>query len=64
VNDLYKENYKLLKKEIEEDYKTWKDVQCSVSFHTRNWRTGGRTGPAWVCWEVGTSGRGKEMGKW
>jgi hypothetical protein len=28
VNDLYKENYKLLKKEIEEDYKRWKDLPC------------------------------------
>jgi hypothetical protein len=26
VNDLYKENYKPLKKEIEEDYKRWKDL--------------------------------------
>jgi hypothetical protein len=25
VNDLYKENYKLLKKDIEEDYRRWKD---------------------------------------
>jgi hypothetical protein len=29
VNELYKENYKLLKKEIEEDYRRWKDLQCS-----------------------------------
>jgi hypothetical protein len=29
VNDLYKENYKLLKKEIEEYYTRWKDLQCS-----------------------------------
>jgi hypothetical protein len=29
VNDLYKENYKPLKKEIEEDYKRWKDLPCS-----------------------------------
>jgi hypothetical protein len=29
VNDLYKENYKPLKKEIEEDYRRWKDLQCS-----------------------------------
>jgi hypothetical protein len=29
VNDLYKENYKLLKKEIEEHYKRWKDLLCS-----------------------------------
>jgi hypothetical protein len=29
VNDLYKENYKLLKKEIKEDYRTWKDLPCS-----------------------------------
>jgi hypothetical protein len=29
VNDLYKENYKLLKKEIEEDYRRWKDLLWS-----------------------------------
>jgi hypothetical protein len=29
VNDLDKENYKPLKKEIEEDYRRWKDLQCS-----------------------------------
>jgi hypothetical protein len=29
VNDLYKENYKPLKKEIEEDYRKCKDPQCS-----------------------------------
>jgi hypothetical protein len=29
VNDLYKENYKLLKKENEEDYRRWKDLPCS-----------------------------------
>jgi hypothetical protein len=29
VNDLYKENYKLLKKEIEEDYRKWRDLLCS-----------------------------------
>jgi hypothetical protein len=29
VNDLYKENYKLLKKEIEEDYRRWKELQYS-----------------------------------
>jgi hypothetical protein len=29
VNDLYKENYKPLKKEIEEDYTRWKDLLCS-----------------------------------
>jgi hypothetical protein len=29
VNDLYKENYKLLKKEIEDDYRRWKDLLCS-----------------------------------
>jgi hypothetical protein len=26
---LYKENYKVLKKEIEEDYRRWKDLSCS-----------------------------------
>jgi hypothetical protein len=29
VNNLYEENYKLLKKEIEEDYRRWKDLLCS-----------------------------------
>jgi hypothetical protein len=29
VNDLYKENYKPLKKEIEEDYRKCKDLPCS-----------------------------------
>jgi hypothetical protein len=29
VNDLYKENYKSLKKEIEEDYRRWRDLPCS-----------------------------------
>jgi hypothetical protein len=29
VNDLDKENYKPLEKEIEEDYRRWKDLQCS-----------------------------------
>jgi hypothetical protein len=29
VNDLYKENYKPLKKENEEDYRIWKDLLCS-----------------------------------
>jgi hypothetical protein len=29
VNDIDKENYKLLKKEIEEDYRRWKDLPCS-----------------------------------
>jgi hypothetical protein len=29
VNDLYKENYKRLKKEIEKDYRRWKDLPCS-----------------------------------
>jgi hypothetical protein len=29
VNDLYKENYKPLKKEIKEDYRRWEDLPCS-----------------------------------
>jgi hypothetical protein len=29
VNDSYKESYKLLKKEIEEDYRKWRDLPCS-----------------------------------
>jgi hypothetical protein len=29
VNDLYKENYKPLKKDIEEDYRRWRDLPCS-----------------------------------
>jgi hypothetical protein len=28
VTDLYKANYKALKKEIKEDYRRWKDVPC------------------------------------
>jgi hypothetical protein len=29
VNDLYQENYNLLKKEIKEDYRRWRDLLCS-----------------------------------
>jgi hypothetical protein len=29
VNDLYKENYKPLKKETEEDYRRWSNLPCS-----------------------------------
>jgi hypothetical protein len=29
INDVYKENYKPLKKEIKEDYRGWKDLLCS-----------------------------------
>jgi hypothetical protein len=29
IYDLYKENYKTLRKEIEEDYRRWKDLLCS-----------------------------------
>jgi hypothetical protein len=29
VNVLYKENYKPMKKEIEEDYRRWKALPCS-----------------------------------
>jgi hypothetical protein len=29
VNDVYKENYKFLKKEIEEDNTRWRDLSCS-----------------------------------
>jgi hypothetical protein len=29
MNDLCKENYKHLKKEIEQDYRIWKDLPCS-----------------------------------
>jgi hypothetical protein len=29
VNYLYKENYTPLKKEIEEDYRRWRDILCS-----------------------------------
>jgi hypothetical protein len=29
VNALYKENYKFLKKEVEEDYRRWKELPCS-----------------------------------
>jgi hypothetical protein len=30
VNDLYKENYKPVKKEIDKDYTQWKDLPCSL----------------------------------
>jgi hypothetical protein len=29
VKDHYKENYTLLKKKIEEDYRKWRDLPCS-----------------------------------
>jgi hypothetical protein len=29
VNDLYKDNYKPMKKEMEEYYRRWKDLLCS-----------------------------------
>jgi hypothetical protein len=29
VNDLYKKNHNPLKKEIEQDYRRWKDLPCS-----------------------------------
>jgi hypothetical protein len=29
VNDLFKDNYKPLKKEIDEDYRRWRDLPCS-----------------------------------
>jgi hypothetical protein len=29
VNDLYKENYRPLKKDTEEDYRRWKALPCS-----------------------------------
>jgi hypothetical protein len=29
VNDLYKKNYKPLKKEIKEDYRKWRNLPCS-----------------------------------
>jgi hypothetical protein len=29
VNDLCKENYKSLKREIKDDYRRWKDLPCS-----------------------------------
>jgi hypothetical protein len=29
INDLFKDNYKPLKKEIEEGYRRWKDLPCS-----------------------------------
>jgi ribosomal protein S13 len=34
VNDLYKENYKPLKKEIEEDCRKWRDLPCSWTGRT------------------------------
>jgi hypothetical protein len=29
VNELYRENYKFVKKVIEEDYRKWRDLPCS-----------------------------------
>jgi hypothetical protein len=29
VNNLYKENYKPLKKETEEDYRRWRELPCT-----------------------------------
>jgi hypothetical protein len=29
MNNLYRENYKLLEKEIKEGYRRWKDLPCS-----------------------------------
>jgi hypothetical protein len=29
MNDLYKENYKPLRKEIKQDYRRWKNLPCS-----------------------------------
>jgi hypothetical protein len=29
INDLFKENYKPLRKEIKEDYRRWNDLTCS-----------------------------------
>jgi hypothetical protein len=29
LNELYKENYEPLKKEIKEDYRRWRDLPCS-----------------------------------
>jgi hypothetical protein len=29
VNDLYQQNYELLKKEIEEDHRKWRNLPCS-----------------------------------
>jgi hypothetical protein len=29
LNDLYKENYKPLKRKIKEDYRRWNDLPCS-----------------------------------
>jgi hypothetical protein len=31
VNDFYKENYNPLKEEIEEHYRRWKDLLCSLT---------------------------------
>jgi hypothetical protein len=40
VNDLYKENYKSLKKEIEENYKSWKDLPRSCVGRTNTVKIG------------------------
>jgi hypothetical protein len=41
VNDLYKENYKPLKKKIKDDYRRWKDLPCScMLFCAQHSKTG------------------------
>jgi hypothetical protein len=35
VNDLYKENYKLLTKEVKEDYRRWNYLLCSWISRTK-----------------------------
>jgi hypothetical protein len=47
VNELYKRNYKPLKKEIEEDSRWWKDLPCSWIGVEKG--MGGRDGPNSVC---------------
>jgi hypothetical protein len=37
MNDLYKENYKPLKKEIEEDYRRWRDPPWIGRINTVKW---------------------------
>jgi hypothetical protein len=36
INDLFKKNYKPLKKEIKEGYKSWNHLPCSWNQHSKN----------------------------
>jgi hypothetical protein len=40
VNDIYKDNYKSLKKEIEEDYRQWKDPPMLMDWQNQHSKNG------------------------